>query len=40
LFNNLGTSWTDLEDASRKMTGPVQTQGQLTMEYGNDDGDE
>ena len=21
LFNNLGTSWTDLEDASRKVTG-------------------
>ena len=40
LFNNLGTSWTDLEDASRKMTGPVQAQGQLAMEYGNDDGDE
>jgi putative DNA methylase len=40
LFNNLGTSWTDLEDASRKMTGPVQAQGQLTMEYGNDDDDE
>ena len=38
LFNNLGTSWTDLEDASRKMTGPVQAQ--LAMEYGNDDGDE
>ena len=40
LFNNLGTSWTDLEDASRKMTGPVQAQGLLTLEYGSDDGDE
>lgn len=40
LFNNLGTSWTDLEDASRKMTGPVQAQGLLTLGYGSDDGDE
>jgi putative DNA methylase len=40
LFNNLGTLWTDLEDASRKMTGPVETQGQLTLEFGSDDGDE
>lgn len=38
LFNNLGTSWTDLEDASRKMTGPVSVQGQLG--FGSDDGDE
>jgi putative DNA methylase len=38
LFNNLGTSWTDLEDASRKITGPVPVQGQL--EFGSDDGDE
>jgi putative DNA methylase len=28
-FNDLGTSWTDLEDASRKITGPVPVQGQL-----------
>ena len=27
LFNALGTSWTDLEDASRKITGPAQVQG-------------
>ena len=40
LFNNLGTSWTDLEDASRKMTGPVPAQGQLNLEFGSDDGDE
>ena len=39
LFNNLGTSWTDLEDASRKMTGPVPAQGQLNLEFGSDDGD-
>lgn len=37
LFNNLGTSWTDIEDASRKVTSPA-TQGQLNLEYG--DGDE
>jgi putative DNA methylase len=29
LFNALGTSWTDLEDASRKITGPAQVQGLL-----------
>ena len=40
LFNNLGTSWTDLEDASRKTIGLAQAQGQLTLEYGSDDGDE
>jgi putative DNA methylase len=28
-FNDLGTSWTDLEDASRKITGPVPVQGQF-----------
>jgi putative DNA methylase len=28
-FNALGTSWTDLEDASRKITGPAQVQGLL-----------
>jgi putative DNA methylase len=43
LFNNLGTSWTDLEDAARRM--PSGTlgggQGQLTLEFGSDDdGDE
>jgi putative DNA methylase len=37
LFNNLGTSWTDIEDASRKVVNPG-TQGQLNLEYG--DGDE
>jgi putative DNA methylase len=40
LFNNLGTLWTDLEDASRKITGPVQAQGQLNLEFGSDDGGE
>jgi putative DNA methylase len=40
LFNNLGTSWTDLEDASRK-AGAMAPQGQFALEYGsNDDGDE
>jgi putative DNA methylase len=29
VFNSLGTSWTDLEDASRKITGPSEVQGQL-----------
>ena len=29
LFNGLGTSWSDLEDASRKLSGPAQVQGQL-----------
>ena len=29
LFNALGTSWTDLEDASRKITGLTQVQGLL-----------
>ena len=29
LFNALGTSWTDLEDASRKISGPAQVQGLL-----------
>lgn len=42
LFNNLGTSWTDIEDASRKRTaddGPGQ--GAFTLEFGSDDdGDE
>jgi putative DNA methylase len=41
LFNNLGTSWTDLEDASRKVTGPGAPQGHFTLEFGSDDdGDE
>ena len=42
LFNNLGTSWTDLEDASRKAG--VQAgagQGAFTLDFGSDDdGDE
>lgn len=40
LFNGLGTSWTDIEDASQKVTaaGPAQEQGML--EFGSDDGDE
>ena len=29
LFNGLGTSWSDLEDASRKLSGPAPVQGQL-----------
>lgn len=42
LFNNLGTSWTDIEDASRKITvGSGPGQGEFTLEYGSDDdGDE
>jgi putative DNA methylase len=42
LFNNLGTSWTDIEDASRNMnTGSTGRQGELTLEFGDDDdGDE
>jgi putative DNA methylase len=40
LFNNLGTSWTDLEDASRKVTGRASGQGEFTLEFGSDDGDE
>jgi len=43
LFNNLGTSWTDLEDAARRMPsgGVADAQGQLALEFGsNDDGDE
>jgi putative DNA methylase len=31
LFNALGTSWSDLEDASRKLSGPAQVQGQLSF---------
>jgi putative DNA methylase len=37
LFNNLGTSWTDLEDASRKAGA---SQGQFALDFGSDDGDE
>jgi putative DNA methylase len=43
LFNNLGTLWTDLEDASRKAGAAAagQGQGQFTLEFGSDDdGDE
>ena len=42
LFNNLGTSWTDIEDASRKVTVTTGSgQGQFTLEFGSDDdGDE
>jgi putative DNA methylase len=42
LFNNLGTSWTDIEDASRKVTaGAGPGQGEFTLEFGSDDdGDE
>lgn len=43
LFNNLGTSWTDLEDASRKVTAGAGTggQGEFTLDFGSDDdGDE
>ena len=43
LFNNLGTSWTDIEDASRRATpGPAAVgQGEFTLEFGSDeDGDE
>ncbi len=32
LFNGLGTSWTDAEDASRKVTGPVAVQGELSFD--------
>jgi putative DNA methylase len=42
LFNNLGTSWTDLEDASRKAGAQAMTgQAELTLDFGSDDdGDE
>jgi putative DNA methylase len=42
LFNNLGTSWTDLEDASRKAGARAGTgQGAFTLDFGSDDdGDE
>ena len=42
LFNNLGTSWTDLEDASRKAGARSGAgQGAFTLEFGSDDdGDE
>jgi putative DNA methylase len=32
LFNSLGTSWTDLEDASRKVTAIAPVQGQLSFD--------
>ena len=40
--NNLGTSWTDLEDASRKVTsGRRSSQSEFALEFGSDDdGDE
>jgi putative DNA methylase len=41
LFNNLGTLWTDLEDASRKAgaaaAGQGQGQGQFTLDFGSGD---
>jgi putative DNA methylase len=42
LFNNLGTSWTDIEDASRKGSALAAAgQGEFTLEFGSDDdGDE
>jgi putative DNA methylase len=41
LFNNLGTSWTDIEDASRKVNaGSAGGQGELTLEFGGDDDDD
>ena len=41
LFNNLGTLWTDLEDASRKVTRSGSEQSEFTLEFGSDDdGDE
>jgi putative DNA methylase len=32
LFNDLGTSWTDVEDASRRITGPAPVQGELRFD--------
>lgn len=42
LFNNLGTLWTDIEDASRQMAaGLASGQGEFMLEFGSDDdGDE
>ncbi len=43
LFNNLGTSWTDIEDASRRAAAGAggSKQGELMLEYGSEeDGDE
>jgi putative DNA methylase len=37
LFNNLGTSWTDIEDASRKTAQGASGQGEFTLEFGGDD---
>jgi putative DNA methylase len=42
LFNKLGTSWTDIEDLSRKVApgGGGPSGGELALEFGSDDGDE
>ena len=42
LFNNLGTSWTDIEDASRRaVPGAGGGQGEFVLDYGSEeDGDE
>jgi putative DNA methylase len=32
LFNDLGTSWTDLEDAAQKITSPPTVQAQLRFD--------
>lgn len=41
LFNSLGTSWTDLEDASRKAGAQLAAgQAEFALEFGSDDGDE
>jgi putative DNA methylase len=41
LFNNLGTSWTDLEKLAQKAGTGAGGQGELTLEFGSDDdGDE
>jgi putative DNA methylase len=37
LFNGLGTSWTDVEDVSRRVSGPAAVQGQLEYSTGDDD---
>lgn len=36
LFNGLGTLWTEIDEASRKLVGPIKTQGELSF----DDDDE
>jgi hypothetical protein len=42
LFNSLGTSWTDIEDASRNAArAATGGQGEFTLNFGDDDnGDE